>query len=179
MTNLRMDDRSVVALQIGRPPRSDVTVGTRCHLGMPVAIHVPPILDDGTPFPTTHWLTCPLAQLRISRLESRGGVKDADALIASDPVFASAFSAAMERYRRHRDALIPLDWDGPRPSGGVAGSLGGVKCLHAHYADTVSGGDNPVGSDVAAAIEPLNCAVPCVVMSGGIWGRNAEWIEPT
>ena len=86
-----MDDRSVVEVQIGRPPRSEVVVSARCHLALPVVIDVPPILEDGTPFPTTHWLTCPLAVLRISRIESNGGVRDADQWIASDPDVAAAF----------------------------------------------------------------------------------------
>ncbi len=178
MTKHRMDDRSVVELQIGRPPRSLVEVGARCHLGLPTVIDVPPILDDGTPFPTTHWLTCPLALLRVSRLESEGGVRDADALIASDPVAAEAFGVAMDRYRVRRDSLIPADWDGPRPSGGVAGSQGGVKCLHAQYADTASGNDNPIGSGVAAKIEPLDCVAPCVLDGPEGWIRNEAWVEP-
>jgi hypothetical protein len=174
-----MDDRAVVEIQIGRPPRSIVTVGVRCHLGLPIVIDVPPILDDGTPFPTTHWLTCPLAMVRVSRLESDGGVRDADALIASNPVAAEAFDDAMNRYRLRRDSLIPTDWDGPLPSGGVAGSQGGVKCLHAQYADTASGSENPIGSDVASKIEPLECTVPCVVDGPEGWTRNEAWVEPT
>lgn len=173
-----MDDRSVVELQIGRPTRSGVDVAVRCHLALPVVIDVPPILDDGTPFPTTHWLTCPLASLRVSRLESDGGVRDADALIASDPMASAAFATAMDRYRLHRDSLIPADWSGPRPSGGVAGSRGGVKCLHAHYADALSGNENPVGADVAVKVEPLDCTMPCVVEDPGGWIRNPAWTEP-
>jgi len=173
-----MDDRSVVELQIGRPPRSRVVVGARCHLGLPVVIDVPPILDDGTPFPTTHWLTCPLAMLRVSRLESEGGVREADAHVASDSAASKAFDAAMDRYRLHRDSLIPVDWEGPRPSGGIAGSQGGVKCLHAQYADTASGNENPIGADVAGKIEPFDCSVPCVVEGPGGWARNEAWSEP-
>jgi hypothetical protein len=39
----------------------------RCHLGLPVVIQVPPRLDDGTPFPTLYWLTCPLATTLIAQ----------------------------------------------------------------------------------------------------------------
>ncbi|MBW2547617.1 MAG: DUF501 domain-containing protein, partial [Deltaproteobacteria bacterium] len=39
---------------------------------------------------------------------------------------------------------------GHRPSGGVGGSSGGVKCLHAHYADFAAGNDNPIGRDLHA-----------------------------
>ncbi len=173
-----MDDRSVVELQIGRAPRSDVVVSARCHLELPVVTDVPPILDDGTPFPTTHWLTCPLATLRLSRLESDGGIKRFDDRIAEEPEFREAFDGAMERYRTARDAQIPSDWTGPRPSGGVAGSHGGVKCLHAHYADTAAGNDNPVGLEAAVAIEPLDCLVPCVITVDGVVTLNPEWSEP-
>ncbi len=173
-----MDDHTVVSLQIGRRPRSAVSVVSRCHLGLPVVIDVPPILDDGTPFPTTHWLTCPLAVLRIARLESDGGVRDADERIASDPITAAAWREAMDRYRSHRDSLIPPDWSGPRPSGGIAGSQGGVKCLHAQFADTASGNRNPIGSGVAAKIEPLDCAAPCVVAGAEGPERSELWTEP-
>jgi len=115
-----MDDREVVAVQIGRPPRSPVVVRSRCHLGMPVVIDVPPILDDGTPFPTMYWLTCPLAVLRISRIESTGGVRAADTLIRADPDIRAAFGEAMSRYARTRDALVPPEWKGPIPTGGIA-----------------------------------------------------------
>lgn len=173
-----MDDRSVVEIQIGRPPRADVVVSTRCHLGLPVVIDVPPILDDGTPFPTTHWLTCPLAVLRISRIEASGGVREADDRIASDNDVAVRFREAMDRYEVARQARIPKGWSGPSPSGGVAGSRGGVKCLHAQYADTAAGNDNPIGDDVASRIEPLGCIVPCVVDGpDGSW-TNEMWTEP-
>lgn len=174
-----MDDRAFVAVQIGRPPRSRVEVTTRCHLGLPVVIDVPPILDDGTPFPTTHWLTCPLATTRISRIESAGGVREADALIASDPDVRRSFDRAMKRYKEQRDAQVPGDWDGPAPSGGIAGSSGGVKCLHAQYADTAAGNDNPIGEDVAGRIEPLGCVVPCVIDSPDGPVANEAWTEPT
>jgi hypothetical protein len=173
-----MDDRSVVEVQIGRPPRSAVAVSTRCHLHLPVVIDVPPILDDGTPFPTTHWLTCPLAVLRISRIESDGGVREADLRIARDPDFAADFAEAMKRYETVRASRLPDDWTGPTPSGGIAGSKGGVKCLHAQYADTAAGNTNPVGDDVASRIEPLGCTVPCVVEGPDGTVMNEDWIEP-
>ena len=173
-----MDDAAVVEIQLGRPPRSRVDVEARCHLGLPVVTSVPPILDDGTPFPTTHWLTCPLAVLRISRLEAEGGVKRADDDIARDADLSRRYNRSMERYRLEREALVPDDWSGPVPSGGVAGSQGGVKCLHAHYADTAAGNENPVGESVAAIVEPLDCSVPCVVTVDEAWKRNEAWKEP-
>lgn len=155
-----------------------VVAAARCHLGVPTVIAVPPHLDDGTPFPTRYWLTCPLAVLRIGRLESAGGVKAAEQRIAAEPLYARRHEAAMERYARDRDALIAPDAPPHRPSGGVGGAARGVKCLHAHYADHAAGNDNPVGEDTAAAVEPLDCAAPCVATVGGVAGRNPQWREP-
>ena len=57
----------------------------------------------------------------------------------------SGLAAAHERYRVERDAAVAADSAGPRPSGGVGGTRAGVKCLHAHYAWFLAGGDDPVG----------------------------------
>ena len=56
-----------------------------------------------------------------------------------------AIADAHDRYAAERDAALPDDWTGPRPSGGVGGTRRGVKCLHAHYAWHLAGGDDPVG----------------------------------
>jgi len=138
-----MDERQVVAAQIGRPSRAETTTLFRCHLDLPVVVRVPPILEDGTPFPTLYWLTCPLAVRRISRLESGGGVKALDRRADRVPDFGAALEAAHARYTAQRDALLPEGVE-PQPRGGVAGATSGVKCLHAHYADTRAGNANPV-----------------------------------
>lgn len=173
-----MDDSDVVAAQIRRLPRAPVTVVGRCHLDLPVVIGVPPILEDGTPFPTSYWLTCPLAVRRIGRLEADGGVKAAESRLAADPILAAAHRAAGDRYSADRDAQLPPGHTGPRPTGGVGGSSQGVKCLHAHYADHAAGNGNPIGGDVAADIEPLDCVEPCVVEVDDQVVRNPAWSEP-
>lgn len=156
------DDATVVEVQIGRPPRAHSEVVARCHLGLPVVVRVPPRLTDGTPFPTLYWLTCPLATTRIGRLEGAGGVRRMEMKATSDPEFRSELEAAHDSYRQIRDEMLPED-DLPRPSGGVGGAREGVKCLHAHYAHSAAGGQNPVGRLVASWIEPLDCEVRCVV----------------
>ena len=55
--------------------------------------------------------------------------------------------------RVERDAVVPTTHRGPRPSGGVGGSRAGVKCLHAHYAWHLAGGDDPVGAWVRAQLD--------------------------
>ena len=162
-----------ISAQLGRPLRAASRVLRTCHLELPVVIEVPPLLEDGTPFPTRYWLTCPLAIKRISRLESRGEIGRMEARRKSDPAFAADLEAAHRRYESERDALLPVDAN-PRPRGGVAGAVSGIKCLHAHYADHAAGNDNPAGSLVGPEVEPLDCTVPCVV-AGAL---NPEWQEP-
>lgn len=91
----------------------------------------------------------------------------------ADPEFSARLDAAHLRYAADRDARVPADAN-PVPTGGVAGAKAGVKCLHAHYADHRAGNDNPVGEAVAPWVEPLDCAVPCVVDGA----PNPAWREP-
>jgi hypothetical protein len=174
-----MDDREVVAAQLDREPRSPVEVVARCHLGLPVVIAVPPHLDDGTPFPTRFWLTCPLASRRIGRIESTGGVRQMERRIEEDDRFAEAHRAAMAAYAAERDALIEKDRHRHDPTGGVGGATAGVKCLHAHYAHHLARGINPVGAETAAGVEPLDCVAPCVAVVDDRVMRNPEWREPS
>ncbi len=172
-----MDERLQVTIQIGRPSRAEIEVVSRCHLSLPVVVKVPPVLDDGTPFPTLYWLSCPLAVRRVSRLESGGGVKAMERRAARLPEFGAALDAAHTRYARQREALMPADSQ-HTPSGGVAGAARGVKCLHAHYADTLAGNPNPVGELVAPWVEPLDCLFPCVTEQDGKPAKNPRWVEP-
>lgn len=170
MTHL--DDRQVIEVQIGRPLRADSDTVSRCHLGLPVVVRVPPILDDGTPFPTLFWLTCPLAVTRIGRLEGAGGVKRMEQRAMSDQEFVERLDGAHRSYAAERDELV-AEGSSPVPSGGVGGARVGVKCLHAHYAHTRAGGENPVGELVSDWIEPLDCTQPCV-RDGGM---NPDWVN--
>jgi hypothetical protein len=172
-----MDDDAVVAAQIGRPLRSAAVAARRCSLGVPVVIVVPPLLDDGTPFPTRYWLCCPLAQRRVGRLESAGGVAAMERRAAAGSEFGARLEAAHARYAAVRESALEGSPE-VRPSGGVGGARAGVKCLHAHYADHTAGNDNPVGAAVALWVEPLDCAEPCVVEVSGRAVTNSRWREP-
>ena len=170
-------DAAIAAAQIERPLRAASQPVARCALGLPTVIKVPPLLDDGTPFPTRYWLTCPLANRRIGRLEGAGGVKAMEQALDEDPILADRMQAAHLRYGAERDALIPIGAK-HRPTGGVAGLATGVKCLHAHYADHAAGNDNPIGGLVAPWVEPLICVTPCVTEIDGHMIRNPDWVEP-
>ena len=157
-----MDDSAVVEAQIGRALRAPVDVAARCAEGFPLVIRVPPLLDDGTPFPTRYWLTCPTAHRAVSRLEESGLVRRFQARRDADSAFAAACRRADEAYAAERDAAVPSGHVGHRPQGGIGGSRSGVKCLHAHLAHHLAGGDNPIGAEVAAMIGGLDCRRPCV-----------------
>jgi uncharacterized protein len=112
--------------------------------GVPVVIRNAPVFDDGTPMPTRYWLVGKQVSLAVDHLEAAGGVRAAEAAV--DP---GELESAHQRYAAERDAALFPDWTGPRPSGGVGGTRRGVKCLHAHYAWFLVGGDDPVGRWVA------------------------------
>jgi hypothetical protein len=138
------DDRAAVALLLGRPPQGDFEVVVRRPDGGPVVIRNAPLLADGTPMPTLYWLVDDDLRRTVSTLEASGGVRAAERAV--DP---AEVAAAHARYAAERDAALPADHTGPRPSGGVAGTRKGVKCLHAHYAWHLAGGDDPIGRWVA------------------------------
>jgi hypothetical protein len=134
------DDLALLTERLGRPPEGDFEVVVRNGDGAPVVIRNAPFLRDGTPMPTRYWLVDPALRAAVSRLESAGGVRAAEAAV--DPEELAAAHAA---YAAERDAAIDPSHTGPRPSGGVGGTRRGVKCLHAHYAWHLAGGEDPVG----------------------------------
>lgn len=140
-------DRQTVASLLGREPAGAFEVVVRDADGTPTVIANDPFLFDGTPMPTRYWLVDPRLREAVSRLESAGGVRQAEAAVP-----AARVADAHARYAAERDSLIPADHLGPRPSGGVGGTRNGVKCLHAHLAWWLAGGDDPVGEWTAHRI---------------------------
>ena len=133
-------DRDTVARLLGRVPAGAFTVAVRRTDGTPAVIENAPLLDDGRPMPTLYWLVDPALREAVSRLEASGGVRR-----AADAVPEAAVADAHARYAARRDRALPVDHRGPAPSGGVGGTRQGVKCLHAHLAWHLTGGDDPVG----------------------------------
>lgn len=148
--DVRIADRARVTELLGRQPSCDFDVAVRDGAGDPVVIRNAPFFHDGTPMPTRYWLVGPLLSKAVSRLETAGGVRQAER-----EVDGAALVRAHARYAAERDAVIPPAWDRPHPSGGVGGTRQGVKCLHAHYAWFLAGGDDPVGAWVHERIPNL------------------------
>lgn len=148
MRDPRHADVVAVRERLGREPLADFDVVVRGPDDEPIVVRNAPFTRDGRPMPTRFWLVDPGLLLRVSRLESAQGVRNAEAAVDPD-----ALVAAHAAYAAERDRAIPEDHDGPRPSGGVGGTRIGVKCLHAHYAWYLAGGDDPVGRWVAARLD--------------------------
>jgi hypothetical protein len=142
------DDVAALTDLLGRPPRAAFDVVVRNDDGSPVVIRNAPLLDDGTPMPTRYWLVDRALSLAVSRLEARGGVRTAEAAVE-----LADLERAHAAYAEERDAAILATHEGPRPFGGVGGTRRGVKCLHAHYAYFLAGGDDAVGRWVARQLE--------------------------
>jgi uncharacterized protein len=133
-----VDDRAVVAAQLGREPRAFRRVVVRCPFGRPAVTEQEPYTPDGEPFPTTYWLTCRHLVAAVSRLEAAGGVERWSAAVAADDVLRADLERVSEEQRAIRGAMVEDD----APDGGASLALGiggsrnpeALKCLHAHVA---------------------------------------------
>lgn len=133
---------------LGREPQGDFDVVVRRADGDPVVVRNAPLLHDGTPMPTLFWLVGKEEYTAVSRLEAAGGVDQAEAEVDPD-----ALEAAHNAYAALRSAAVPANHSGPTPSAGVAGTRKGVKCLHAHFAWWLAGGNDPIGEWVSQRID--------------------------
>lgn len=150
--------RELASRMIGRPVRGRPAAAVRCGWGLPAVLRVAPALEDGTPFPTTFWLACPLANKHVGTLEASGVMRDLTDRVRDPDDLAPAYQAATRRYVDFRNTL------GPRVPGDPAagGMPDRVKCLHALYGHHLATRDNPVGAWVADQLEPMACPAPCV-----------------
>jgi uncharacterized protein len=156
-------DEAAVAAQLGRQPRAIHEVGHRCPCGHPDVVTTEPRLPDGTPFPTTYYLTCPRAASRIGTLEGSGLMKEMQDRLATDPALAAAYETA---HRRYLDARADLG-EVPEIAGVSAGGMPDrVKCLHVLAAQALAQGRgaNPLGDEVLDLLgawwEPGPCVDP-------------------
>lgn len=139
-------DLDVLEGQLGRVPRGVVAVGARCVCGRPTVVVTAPRLDDGTPFPTTFYLTCPPAVKGASTLEAEGAMEVMNAALAHDEQLAAAYLRAHEAYLARRAQLGEV----PEIEGISAGGMPSrVKCLHALLGHALAAGPgvNPLGDE--------------------------------
>lgn len=144
-------DLQVLAEQLGRPPRGVVGVAARCVCGRPLVVRTAPRLDDGTPFPTTYYLTNPQAVAAVSTLEASGLMKEWTARLAEDDELAQAYARAHDAYLADREALGHV----PEIAGISAGGMPTrVKCLHVLVGHALAAGPgvNPLGDEALALV---------------------------
>jgi len=146
-TVVRDEDLTVLAEQLGRPPRGVVAVAARCVCGRPLVVRTAPRLEDGTPFPTTYYLTEPQAVAAVSTLEASGLMKELTARLTEDEELAAAYRRAHEAYLADREELGRVAEIAGISAGGMPTR---VKCLHVLVAHALAAGPgvNPVGDEV-------------------------------
>lgn len=149
-----MDDRALVASQLGRAPRAFLRVAVRCPFGRPAVTEQRAYDDDRRPFPTTYYVTCPHLVASIARLEAVGGVERWSRAAEEDARLAASLERATEEQRRVRRALAGAE----RGSDGGASlelGIGGartptrLKCLHAHVAFALARPGYELGDAIA------------------------------
>ncbi len=148
-----MDAHSAVTRQLGRAPRGPWRVSSWCSFGYPMTIATAPVTDEGEPFPTLYYLTCPHLVAAVSQLESAGEVGVWRARLAAEPVLALRMRAADVAYREAR--AFEAGGCDPTPELGTAGQRDALatKCLHAHVAAFLAGIEDPVGEAVITSVQ--------------------------
>ena len=144
-------DFATLAAQLGREPRGIAGIAWRCPCGKPGVVATEPRLPDGTPFPTTYYLTCSRATSACSTLEASGLMAEMTERLGQDEELAASYAAAHEAYLADRAAL----GDVPEIAGISAGGMPTrVKCLHvlAGHALAAGPGVNPLGDETVEAL---------------------------
>jgi hypothetical protein len=152
-----MDDRDVVARQLGREPRAFRRVVVHCPFGAPAITEQSPYDPTGEPFPTTYYVTCRHLVAAIARLEAAGGVERWSAVVREDPTLRASLECATQDQRSIRRELA-----GERrgTDGGASLELGiggsrsheHLKCLHAHVAFALARPGYELGERILAEV---------------------------
>lgn len=146
---------------LGRRPRGVHAVAHRCPCGNPDVVETKPRLDDGTPFPTLFYVTCPRLVGAISTLEAGGMMRTMTQRLGSDPALAVGYRRAHAAYLARRDAIASVSEIAGISAGGMPTR---VKCLHVLVGQALAEGEgtNPFGDEVLAALAPWWEHGPCV-----------------
>jgi hypothetical protein len=120
-----------------------------------------PRLPDGTPFPTTYYLTCPRAASLIGTLEGSGLMREMEIRLSQDAALATAYAAAHRAYLRDRAELGNAPEIAQVSAGGMPDR---VKCLHALAGHSLVAGPgvNPLGDEVLERLGAWWADGPCV-----------------
>lgn len=159
-------DVAAIAAQLGREPRAIHDIGHRCPCGNPDVVTTEPRLPNGTPFPTTFYLTCPRAASQIGTLEGSGLMREMQDRLTEDPELAAAYRRAHEAYLAFRaDVAEQAGQSVPEIEGISAGGMPDrVKCLHVLAGQSLAQGRgvNPLGDEVLDRLGDWWASGPCV-----------------
>lgn len=161
MREVSQADLDSIEIQLGRTPRDVHAIAYRCPCGKPAVVETPPRLEDGTPFPTFYYATCPRLTAAISTLETTGLMGDMNSRLETDPVLAGQYAAAHDDYIAARSAL---GVDVPEVENVSAGGMPTrVKCLHSLVAHSLAAGPdvNPLGDEALAKLPEWWKNNPC------------------
>lgn len=160
MTEPTPADLAAVEAQLGREPRGVAAIAWRCPCGKPGVVKTEPRLPNGTPFPTTYYLTCPRATSAVSTLEASGLMAEMTARLQEDEDLAARYRAAHEAYLADREALGHVEEIDGISAGGMPTR---VKCLHVLVGHSLAAGPsvNPLGDEALAALGDF-WADPCL-----------------
>ncbi|NLT31036.1 MAG: DUF501 domain-containing protein [Propionibacterium sp.] len=159
-------DEADITAQLGRLPRGVAGVAWRCPCGKPGVVATTPRLPDGTPFPTTYYLTCPRATSATSTLEASGLMNEMTARLAEDTELAESYAEAHRQYLAERSRI------GTEAGIGEVAEIDGisaggmptrVKCLHVLVGHALAAGPgvNPFGDEAVEALGEF-WARPCL-----------------
>jgi len=174
--------------QMGRPLRGRVAVATSCPFGFPAVIETGPYLEDGTPFPTLFYLTCPSAQEMVGRREGERGAGHIRRVSRAGGSAAAFLRLLEDSYRERRRSLAPPESrvdGGAVLESGIGGSsgLGRITCLHALTAALLAvqeGRLEPVDREGEINVSEENARM--LGWLGSLWcedARCAVWKEET
>ena len=147
-------DLEVMREQLGRDMRGVVSIARRCGCGRPAVVRTAPRLEDGTPFPTSFYLTLPWLTLELSRLEATGMMAELSQRLAH------------ERYLARRAELGDAEEVRHVSAGGMPTR---VKCLHAVAGQALAEGPgvNPIADEVLAGIPGAFPELTCRCQAAG------------
>lgn len=153
-------DFATLKAQLGRIPRGVVGIAARSITGEPLVVATAPRLEDGTPFPTTYYLTHPAFVAESSRLEAAGIMAEWTAELSEDEDLAAAYSSAHARYLAARAeigrtaGIAEVEEITDFSAGGMPSR---VKCLHALVGHALAAGPgvNPIGDRAIALMNDV------------------------
>ncbi len=161
-------DLDLIHVQLDREPRGLVRIAARCPCTGPLVVQTEPRLPDGTPFPTTYYITCPRLASAIGTLESSGLMKEMQEQLDTNSELADQYQHAHENYLADRQALGNV----PELDGISAGGMPHrVKCLHVLVGHSLAAGPgvNPLGDRALELLQswwvPTACCVQKVSSS--------------